>query len=170
MRARPCGKVIGAERDGPRRLRLGLRRQAIGAANQKRDSLLSPIAQLRQQAGKGLAGDASPVRSRQIRRWEEGILASSASASALLRRSAVAAFGFRYLDHAERRQMELSAGGFGAAEIMREQIALRPLLQLADGSDQEPHSCSPSAERPATLDQITSRSMGRSADHIFSRL
>jgi len=31
---------------------------------------------------------------------------------------------------------------FGAAEIMREQIALRPLFQLADGSDQEPHACS----------------------------
>ena len=67
--------------------------------------------------------------------------------------------------------MELPAGGFGAAEIMREEIALRPLFQLADGSDQEPHSCSPSGQAArATLDQITNRSMGRSADHIFSRL
>ncbi len=36
--------------------------------------------------------------------------------------------------------MELPAGSFGAAEIMREEIALWPLLELADGSDQEPHS------------------------------
>ena len=46
----------------------------------------------------------------------------------------------------ERRQMELPAGGFGAAEIMREEFTLRPLLELANGSDQEPHSCSPSGQ------------------------
>ncbi len=66
--------------------------------------------------------------------------------------------------------MEFTAESFGAAEIMREQIALRPLFQLADGSDQEPHACSPLGQAAGQSDQITNRSMGRSADHIFSRL
>jgi hypothetical protein len=67
--------------------------------------------------------------------------------------------------------MQASARRLGAAEIMREQLALGPLLQLADGSDQEPHCDAPYCRQVRTTgDQITSRSTGRSADHIFSRL
>ena len=125
---------------------------AVGHRHRRSKTRLPPVphrAALPAEPAKASLVSASPIRSRQIRRWEEGILASSASASALMRRSAVAAFDSAYLDHAERRQMELSAGSFGATEIMREQIALWPLLELADGSDQEPHSYSPSGGQPS---------------------
>ena len=100
-----------------------------------------------------------------------GILASSASRFGIFARlRRLRPLDFRDFDAVERRQVELAAGRFGAAEIMREQIALRPLFQLADGSDQEPHACSPLGQAAGQSDQITNRSMGRSADHIFSRL
>ena len=79
--------------------------------------------------------------------WEGGTLASSISASASCGPCAVAALDSATSIRLERRQMEFPAGDFGAAEIMREEVTLRPLLELANGSDQEPHSCSPSGQR-----------------------
>ncbi len=71
------------------------------------------------------------------------VLARSVSASASMRACAVAAFDSATSITPSGDRLSFRPSSFGAAEIMREEIALRPLLELADGSDQEPHSCSP---------------------------
>ena len=45
----------------------------------------------------------------------------------------------RYLDHRHRRKSELTAGHFGAAEIVPEQVTFRALFQPAHGSNEKPH-------------------------------
>src|SRR6185437_10214304 len=113
--------------------------KTVGAADKEGETLRTAVAKLGEALREAFASElsAAPVETDQfVRGWSLG---EKQLCFGLHTRLRCGTPRFRDLDHVERRQSELSSRRGGAADIMREQLALRPLLQSAHGSDQEPH-------------------------------
>ena len=128
-----------AEGKDPIGLKQGREPEAVRASNEEGKTLGPAVAKLCQHLRKILASEvvAAPIEANQLMRGGKlGEKAFGFGFHACLRGGS---FGFRNLYGTERRETDLPADRLGTVEILRKQLAFRPLPELANGDDQEPH-------------------------------
>src|SRR5262249_40951337 len=130
-------------------LEQGCEPEAVRASNEEGNALGPAVAKLCQHLGEILASKLvlAPIEANQLMRGGKlGEKAFGFGFHACLRGGS---FGFRNLYGTERSETDLPADRFGTVEILRKQLAFRPLPELANVDDQEPHgSPLPQALRP----------------------
>src|SRR5262245_1596750 len=138
-----AGEPMRQSEGAKRQLQIGagehLRRQALGAADEKSDAGGAAVA--KPADGFGELGAAEKIaltveayqfmRGRHLAEHDHGFGGGARGWRGTPR--------LGDLDHRHRRKPELVAGHLGAAEIMPEQITFGALLQPAHGSNEEPH-------------------------------